>query len=493
TIRTNGFAVFDRWNNATYTNTTFTGLEGVEGLDDIEVKTCYMALNNPHANDVTYDHCTFQNMRSWGMLVAGEELTVTNCTFDGTNQSRAISVAYGTIDKCTITGNTFDLSGSGSGIMFSDAVTKTSTITVADNTFKNCNQEGGYCVNNTGKVEGEQVAPITVTGSTFIDCTNKYLNQVNVEEAAASDAAYVVSGNTETYYETLAEAISAAPSGSAVYLLKDISETVSVSKNISIYTNGHAFSAANIQCAANYYVRQISGGYEVYYSAPSTGSGGDSDPSYSPILDVGNGGSVKVNPRTPEEGDKVTITPDPDSGYEVDEVIVTDRNGREIDVTANRDGTYTFEQPRGRVTIEVTFTRTGESAFFTDVPETFWAYDEIAWAYDNGYVNGTTATTFSPNGSITRQQVWMILARLSGQSPANMAEARTWAMDNGISDGTNPGAAVTRQQLVALLYRFAELRNYANDQRADLSAYPDAGSVADYAVEPLQWSVANGI
>lgn len=202
--------------------------------------------------------------------------------------------------------------------------------------------------------------------------------------------------------------------------------------------------------AANYYVRQISGGYEVYYSAPSTGSGGsDSDPSYAPILNVGSGGSVKVNPRTPEEGDKVTITPDPDSGYGVDEVIVTDRNGREIDVTANRDGTYTFEQPRGRVTIEVTFARTGENAFFADVPETFWAYDEIVWAYDNGYVNGTTATTFSPNGSITRQQVWMILARLSGKSPANMAEARTWAMDNGISDGTNPGAAVTRQQLVA--------------------------------------------
>ena len=241
-------------------------------------------------------------------------------------------------------------------------------------------------------------------------------------------------------------------------------------------------------------MRQISGGYEVYYSAPSTGSGGsDSDPSYAPILNVGSGGSVKVNPRTPEEGDKVTITPDPDSGYGVDEVIVTDRNGREIDVTANRDGTYTFEQPRGRVTIEVTFARTGENAFFADVPETFWAYDEIVWAYDNGYVNGTTATTFSPNGSITRQQVWMILARLSEKSPANMAEARTWAMDNGISDGTNPGAAVTRQQLVALLYRFAELRNYANGQRADLSAYPDAGSVAGYAVEPLQWSVANGI
>ena len=121
--------------------------------------------------------------------------------------------------------------------------------------------------------------------------------------------------------------------------------------------------------------------------------------------------SWKVNPRTPEEGDKVTITPDPDSGYGVDEVIVTDRNGREIDVTANRDGTYTFEQPRGRVTIEVTFTRTGESAFFTDVPETFWAYDEIAWAYDNGYVNGTTATTFSPNADCTRAEIVTFLYR----------------------------------------------------------------------------------
>ena len=79
----------------------------------------------------------------------------------------------------------------------------------------------------------------------------------------------------------------------------------------------------------------------------------------------------------------------------------------------------------------------------------------------------------------------MILARLSGKSPANMAEARTWAMDNGISDGTNPGAAVTRQQLVALLYRFAELRNYANGQRADLSAYPDAA-----AWRGTQWNPA---
>ena len=222
-------------------------------------------------------------------------------------------------------------------------------------------------------------------------------------------------------------------------------------------------------------------------------SGSSSDPSYSPILDVSDGGSVKVNPRTPGEGDEVTITVDPDSGYEVDEVTVTDRNGREVKVTAERDGTYTFTQPRGRVTISVTFVREGGSTFFSDVPESFWAYDEIAWAYDNGYVNGTSASAFSPNASISRQQVWMILARLSGADPANMSAAREWAVTNGVSDGTTPGGAVTRQQLVALLYRYATLMGYANDQRADLSAYPDAGTVAGYAVEPMQWSVANSI
>ena len=233
--------------------------------------------------------------------------------------------------------------------------------------------------------------------------------------------------------------------------------------------------------------------FDAMWTEVSSSGSGSSDPSYSPVLDVSDGGTIKVSPRTPEAGDKVTITPDPDNGYEVGEVTVTDRSGDAVRVTANRDGTYTFTQPRGRVTIEVTFVRAGESVFFDDVPASFWAYDEIAWAYDNGYVNGTSATTFSPNSSITRQQVWMILARLSGTDPASMAAAREWAMANNISDGTNPGNAVTRQQLVALLYRYAQMMGYDNGAREALTDFPDAGTVSGYAQEPMQWSVANGI
>ena len=225
----------------------------------------------------------------------------------------------------------------------------------------------------------------------------------------------------------------------------------------------------------------------------SNSSGGSSRPTYSPSLDVGDGGTVKVSPRTPEAGEEVTLTVDRDPGYQVDAVTVTDRDGDPVDVTAHRDGTYTFTQPRGRVTIEVTFRETAPAMPFADVPEDYWAYDAIAWAYENGYVSGTSAAAFSPGVSISRQQVWMILARLSGGDPADMAAARAWAVDLGISDGTAPGGAVTRQQLAALLYRFAQANGYDSGQRAALTGFPDAASVSAYAVEAFQWATASGI
>lgn len=130
---------------------------------------------------------------------------------------------------------------------------------------------------------------------------------------------------------------------------------------------------------------------------------------------------------------------------------------------------------------------------FADVVEDHWAAEEIQWAYANGYISGKTETTFDPSASISRQQIWMILARHAGKNPADMAEAKVWAFANGISDGTNPGNAVTRQQLVALLYRYAAANGYDVSKKADLSAYPDVAAVADYAYEAMAWSVANGI
>ena len=210
-------------------------------------------------------------------------------------------------------------------------------------------------------------------------------------------------------------------------------------------------------------------------------------------------GSVRVNPGRAEKGDTVTITAIPDDGYELGSLTVTDRDGGSVRVSDAGNNRYTFTMPGGSVTVKAEFVQDGTAApvipgaAFADVPEDFWAYNEINWAAENGYMNGTTSTTFAPSGAVTRQQVWMILARMAGARPADMAEAKTWAVENGISDGTNPGAAVSRQQLVALLYRFAAQNGYDTTARADLSGYPDAASVASYATDAMAWSVANGI
>lgn len=107
--------------------------------------------------------------------------------------------------------------------------------------------------------------------------------------------------------------------------------------------------------------------------------------------------------------------------------------------------------------------------------------------------NATVTASFQPDGSVTRQQLWMILARLSGANPADMAEARTWAMSTGVSDGSNPGTAVSRQQMVTMLYRYAGLMGYTVSGTADLASYPDSASVSGYAQDAMSWSVANGI
>ena len=372
----------------------------------------------------------------------------------------------------------------------------------------------GFGAGVTPEIEAE----VTVSNGQFKEPVNEeYLDKsLNAELKSA--------GNTEapySYYKTVEDALKAAQPGDSVTDLdatEDNQVTLTLKYNDGVTADSEYTVADNKQVTLpiptrrGYDFRYWSNGSATYsggasytvtddvtltaqWSAKSQGgSSSDSGPAtYSPTLDVSDGGTIRVSPRTPEAGDEVTITPDPDSGYEVDQVTVTDRDGDEIRVTANRDGTYTFTQPRGRVTIEVTFVRAGESVFFDDVPASFWAYDEIAWAYDNGYVNGTSAATFSPNSSITRQQVWMILARLSGADPASMAAAREWAMVNDISDGTNPGNAVTRQQLVALLYRYAQMMGYDNGAREALTSFPDAGTVSGYAQEPMQWSVANGI
>ena len=133
---------------------------------------------------------------------------------------------------------------------------------------------------------------------------------------------------------------------------------------------------------------------------------------------------------------------------------------------------------------------------FADVHDAdHWAADAVDFVAARGIFGGTSVNTFTPNGTMTRQAMWMVLARMSGETPADMAEARAWAVKTGVSDGSNPAASVPRQQFVTMLWRWAQSRGVDASVGEDTNvlSYGDAFSISDYAVPAVQWACGEGI
>ena len=237
------------------------------------------------------------------------------------------------------------------------------------------------------------------------------------------------------------------------------------------------------------------------------------NPSYAITVEQPDHGTVTVTPNRATQGTTVTITATPDQGYQVNAVTVTDRFGDAVRVTENSDGTYTFTMPNGQVTITATFVETeapvGEP--FLDVNEGDWFYDAVAYAYENGLMDGVGGNRFAPNSATTRAQLVTILYRMEGQPvvsgdlPFTDVEAGTWytnavvwAAQNGIVNGVGddtfaPGNDLTREQLVTILYRYAESKGYDVSASADLAGYPDGEEIQAYAREAMAWAVAENI
>lgn len=233
----------------------------------------------------------------------------------------------------------------------------------------------------------------------------------------------------------------------------------------------------------------------------------------SPALEIAETahGSVTVSTAHPDYGEVVTIVPQPESGYAVEAVMVTDADGEAIAVTALEDGTYQFTQPRGTATISVTFAKKPvEPLPFVDVAAEEWYGKAVAAVYARGLMTGTAEDTFAPELAATRGMVVSILHRLAG-SPTVSAEvfedvtaddwygqAVAWAASEGIASGTSaetfsPNAAVTREQLAALLCNFAAQQGVDTTACSDLSNFDDAAAVSDWAQDAVSWAHAEGL
>ena len=139
---------------------------------------------------------------------------------------------------------------------------------------------------------------------------------------------------------------------------------------------------------------------------------------------------------------------------------------------------------------------TGKNLPFTDVSANNWFYDGVKYVYENGLMNGTSSSAFSPNANTTRGMIVTILARVEGVNTNGTpwyVAGQKWAMDNGISDGTNMPGVITREQLATILYRYAKQKGYDVSKSAALTAFSDADKVSGYAAEAMQWAVAEGL
>lgn len=217
------------------------------------------------------------------------------------------------------------------------------------------------------------------------------------------------------------------------------------------------------------------------------------------ILKVGKNGTVEPKLTLSHIGRSVTFTFKPDKGYHVKDVKV---DGKSVGAVT----TYTVDKLTVSTRIEVAFTN--GVLPFTDVREADWFYDDVVYAYENGLFSGTSDTTFSPNASMTRAMLVTVLYRLEGQPTVSgrsgfsdvklnsyYEDAVTWAADNGIVNGTgattfSPNANVTREQMAAILYRYAQYKQYGTTASAGLNGFSDAAKVSTYAKAPLSWAVA---
>ena len=274
--------------------------------------------------------------------------------------------------------------------------------------------------------------------------------------------------------------------------------------------------------------------YAVGYRRPSSsgplepsepsGSSGTSGSVQAPQVQESENGSFTFGPEQPEQGEVVTVTPVPDEGYEVAQVTVVEADGSPVTVTPGEDGTYSFVQPGSGVTISVVFRqdsgvsgclRDGSCPLsdFTDLEMSAWYHDGIHFCLAEGLMQGVSDALFEPDSCLARGMLVQMLYNREGrpavsggtpfgdvQDGAWYADAVNWAVQTGVAQGYDngnfgPDDPITREQLAALLYRYALAKGYDADagSQAALSAYGDAGEVSGYALPAMRWACDAGI
>ena len=437
-----------------------------------------------------------------GTLVNNGRLSVS----DMENLKKAASIGGDLIlDDITITEDyTLDMKGC--------------TLTIGHITFLDAN----LTVRNASKVDatsvklsgGSYYCPVTGGNAEGIITGGSFYGPVTVESISNGTPAYISGG---TFYNELKGSyitkgcIVTFMNGSSQYAMQVVKDKASAPDTpvksgyrfVGWY-NGNAKWDFDTPVTEN--LTLTAKWEKIHTSAPSA-------PRYDVAVSDGAHGSVSVSPKSASKGSTVTVTVTPDKGYALETLAVTDKNGNALDLTDKGGGQYTFTMPSGPVTVAATFMDDNTMLnFFVDVPAGAYYYDAVLWAAEGGIVTGTDAVHFSPDASCTRAQLVTFLWRAAGSpvvnyamnftdvdSGAYYAEAVRWAASEKVVEGTTaetfaPDAAVTRAQVVTMLYRFAKAQGMDTTQGGmAIREFDDFDAVPAYALEAMDWAVNAGV
>ncbi len=461
------------------------------------------------------------------LFYGAENLNVSNLTINFTTNGNGFSMSSGKLDNVKMYGG----ENSKYAVFVDPSSSADAKVEINNCVFKNFNA-GVY---SQPASDGKSTSDIVVNESVFDDCkyaivsyaqdttftNNKVSDATEVSFAGAAENkdrenTYTITGNEFVnagkvwFYGADLEQVEFKKNQVLGTTVIDTTEAkkdteLDVSEN---YWGGNAPTDAQVQGGATtgkdvYYEEETMNPEDLNTYRPSS-SGGSSN--YSVTANTAANGSVTVSKKYASKGATVTVTTKPDTGYELDKLTVTDKDGKEIKLTNKGSGEFTFEMPASKVTVKATFKKAGESGKnpFTDVSSKDYFYDAVLWAADQGVTSGVTDTLFAPNASCTRAQMVTFLWRANGSPVVNYAmkftdvpadayyaEAVRWAVSKGITSGTtettfSPDATVTRAQTVSFLYRHAGSPAVSGNSFADVNA--DA-----YYANAVAWAVAEEI
>lgn len=327
------------------------------------------------------------------------------------------------------------------------------------------------------------------------------------------DVVAEVNGNA---YKSLQDAANAAKDGGEITVVqnKNLDLTFNTTKSVKVTnkTDGKItvkFNGTNKDVAKN--------ATETFsYTKPSSSGGSSSGKTtYKVTTSAVNNGGVNASPSSAEKGATITITLSPDKGYKLDKLTVTDGSGKSVSTVKKSDTVYTFTMPASAVKVGVSYvkaTETPSETKFNDVSANDWFASAVDYVTGKGMMNGTADNTFSPKANTTRGMVVTVLYRLENQpstsaasftdvaSGAYYANAVAWANANGIVSGYGsgkfgPNDKVTREQLAAILYRYAQYKKYdvSVGEDTNILSYDDAQSISSYAIPAIQWACGAGV